>query len=577
MGAETGRRWRIAAMEHDRSATLATALGVSPLLAHLLLQRGCATPEAARAFLEAPLSALHDPLRMTGMAEAVARLQQAISQHQPIWVCGDFDVDGVTGIALLVGGLTHAGADVTYAVPNRHEHGYGLPTAIVHQAADAGGRLLVTVDHGISSIESAILARQRGLDLIICDHHLPPPVLPPATAILNPRQPGCRYPFQDLCGVGIAFKLIQALYGPAAQEECWPLLDLVTLGTVADLVPLLGENRILVKHGLGYLAATTRPGILALAEVAGAKLSEPGWATPGRIGFGLAPRINAAGRLTDAGIAVRLLLTTDIAEARQIATELDKHNKDRQLLEIGILESALAETAATHDLARDRAIVAAAPDWHPGVLGIVASRLVERFNRPTALIAITGDTARGSVRTACGLHVADTLTRCGDLLTAHGGHRAAGGFSLPAAGIAAFRERFLAVAAETIADEALEPTLGIDAEASLDALDLSITDALAPHGLGNPAPVFATRQVQVMRFPRRVGKNHLKIRVRQTGGEKVIEAIGFNLGEYVDPLEAAIAPQVDLAYVPERNVWNGQESLQLRIRDLRPLPDPPRP
>jgi single-stranded-DNA-specific exonuclease len=207
----------------------------------------------------------------------------------------------------------------------------------------------------------------------------------------------------------------------------------------------------------------------------------------------------------------------------------------------------------------------------------VASRLVERFNRPTALIAITGDTARGSVRTACGLHVADTLTRCGDLLTAHGGHRAAGGFSLPAAGIAAFRERFLAVAAETIADEALEPTLGIDAEASLDALDLSITDALAPHGLGNPAPVFATRQVQVMRFPRRVGKNHLKIRVRQTGGEKVIEAIGFNLGEYVDPLEAAIAPQVDLAYVPERNVWNGQESLQLRIRDLRPLPDPPRP
>jgi single-stranded-DNA-specific exonuclease len=571
------RRWRIAEEDSDATAGLAQALDVPPLLAHLLIRRGCANPDTARLFLDAPLSALADPWQMSGMSQAVSRLQQAISAHEPIWVCGDFDVDGVTGMALLVSGLTRAGAEVAYAVPNRHEHGYGLPAEIVAQAADAGARVLLAVDHGITAHEAASLARARGLDLIICDHHLPPAVLPPAVAILNPRQPGCQYPFQDLCGVGIAFKLIQALYGAEAADECWPLLDLVALGTIADLVPLIGENRILVKHGLAQLAVTDRPGLRALAEVAGIRLSEAGGATPGRVAFGLAPRINAAGRLMDARVAVRLLLTADPFEARELAAELDKHNRERQTLEGGILETALAQALATHDLERDKGIVVQSPEWHPGVLGIVASRLVERFNRPAALIATMGPTARGSVRSACGFHVADALQRCGDLLTHYGGHRAAGGFSLPTDRIEAFRERFLALAAETIAEAALEPSLDIDAEVGLDTLDLTLVDwlaRLAPHGLGNPEPLLASRRAQVMRFARKVGRNHLKIRVRQPGGEgRVVEAIGFNLGEYAERLDGAAAPRIDFAFVPERNTWNARDSLQLRIRDLHLLPD----
>ncbi len=573
--ARTGRRWQSAESDAATTAALADALSIPSLLAHLLIRRGCTTVEAGRAFLDASLPTLHDPWQMTGMSQAVARLQQAISRHEPIWVCGDFDVDGVTGMALLVSGLTRAGADVSYAVPTRHEHGYGLPTEIVGQAADAGARVLVAVDHGITAHAAAALAGERGIDLIICDHHLPPPILPPAVAILNPRQPGCGYPFPDLCGVGIAFKLIQALYGADATDECWPLLDLVALGTIADLVPLVGENRILVKHGLAQLAVTDRPGIRALAEVAGIRLSEAGGATPGRVAFGLAPRINAAGRLMDARVAVRLLLTPDPFEARELAAELDKHNRDRQALEGGILDAALAQAEATHDLDRDRAIVVQSAEWHPGVLGIVASRLVERYNRPAALIATMGPSARGSVRSACGFHVADALQRCADLLTHHGGHRAAGGFSLATEHIEAFRARFLAVATETIADEALEPSLDVDAEVGLDDLDLNLVDwlaRLAPHGLGNPEPLFATRRVQVMRYARKVGRNHLKIRVREPGGDgRVIDAIGFNLGEFAEQLEASQAPRIDIAYVPERNTWNGRDSLQLRIRDLRHL------
>ena len=570
------RRWRIADREAESVAALSQALGIHPLLAHLLVRRGCATPEAAHAFLDIPSTALHDPYAMAGMAVAVERLQRAVSRREPILVCGDYDADGVTGMALLVRGLTRAGAEVAYAVPNRLEHGYGLPASVVEEAAATGVRVLMTVDHGIGAHAEIGLARAHGLDVIVCDHHLPSPVLPPATAILNPRQSGCAYPFKELCGVGIAFKLLQAFYGPEADDEYWPLLDLVALGTIADLVPVVGENRILVKHGLDQLAATARPGLRALAEVAGVPLSEPGGVTPGRVAFGLAPRINAAGRVDDATVAVRLMLTDDPFEARALAGQLDQRNRERQELEGQILEEALASAAATHDLARDRAIVLASPGWHPGVLGIVASRLVERFGRPAALIGTQGNQARGSVRAAGGWHVADALGRCADILSHYGGHRSAGGFSLAPERIGAFRERLLALAAAELTEEALTPVLEIDAEVVLDDLDLELADALArlgPHGLGNPEPVLAVRALQVMRSPRRVGRNHLKMKVRQgPTGHKVVEAIGFNLGSYAELLDRPDPPRIDLAFVPERNAWNGREMLQLRVKDIR-LPD----
>jgi single-stranded-DNA-specific exonuclease len=572
---KVGKRWRIADYDPVSASALALALGISPLLAHLLIRRGCTTPETSQAFLDAPSAALHDPWSMAGMAAAVARLQSAIADQESILVCGDYDVDGVTGMALLVSGLRRAGAEVSYAVPNRLEHGYGLPSEIVEQAAAAGVRVLVTVDHGISAVAPTRLARDRGLDVIICDHHLPPAVLPPANAILNPRQVDCGYPFKELCGVGIAFKLLQALYGLEADDETRPLLDLVALGTIADLVPLIGENRILVKHGLAQLAATDRPGIRALAEVAGIALSGPGGITTGRVAFGLAPRINAAGRMDDATAAVRLLLTQDPFEARGLAAGLDRQNRERQVLEGEILEDALARAAATHDLTRDRAIVLAAPDWHPGVLGIVAARLVERFGRPTALIGKQGDQSRGSVRSASGWHVAEALGRCADLLTHYGGHRSAGGFSLEPGRIEAFRERFLSLAAADLTDEVMEPWLEIEAEVSLDDLDLDLVDLfsrLGPHGLGNPEPVLVARRLQVMRSARRVGRNHLKFRVRDSGGNgQVVEAIGFNLGSYLELFDQPTPPRVDLAFIPERNTWNGRDSLQLRVKDLHPL------
>jgi single-stranded-DNA-specific exonuclease len=552
-------------------------LGVSPLLAGLLVRRGCDRPETARTFLDAPLTALHDPWQMLGMDAAVDRLRAAVARREPVLVCGDYDVDGVSGAALLVAGLRRAGCEAEYVVPRRLEHGYGLHVSIAEQAATAGVRVLVTVDHGISAYEAVALARARGMDVIICDHHLPPsrPAgLPPATAILNPAQRDCGYPFKDLCGVGIAFKLLQALFGREAGEELWPFLDLVALGTIADLVPLLGENRILVKHGLTQLAGTTRPGLRALADVAGIRLSAPGGLGTGRVAFGLAPRINAAGRLDDASAAVRLLLTHDPREAQELAADLDRQNRERQELEGSILAEALAQAdAASARGRRDRAIVLASPAWHPGVIGIVAARVAEHFGRPTALIGTGGPEARGSARSAAGWHIADALGRCADLLLHYGGHRAAAGFSIRPDRIEEFRERFLSLAAQELSEEDLVPTLTADAEVSLDRVDLALANSvarLAPHGVGNPEPLLLARNLQVMGSPRRVGQNHLKMKVRQSGkGGQVVETIGFNLGAYVDILNQAPSSWIDLLFVPERNVWNDRELLQLRVKDLR--------
>jgi single-stranded-DNA-specific exonuclease len=564
-----GRRWLVREIDRAPAEILARSLQISPLLAAILHQRGHQTPEAAQGFLDAPLSGLHDPLLMAGMRAAIDRLAAAVAHREPVIVCGDFDVDGVTGVALLVSGLRRAGAEAEYAIPRRLEHGYGLPVSLVEQAADRGIRVLVAVDYGISAHAAIARARERGVDVIVCDHHLPPPTLPPALAILNPRRPDCPYPFKELCGAGLAFKLLQGLFGSGASEEVWPLLDLVALATVADLVPLVGENRILARHGLARLAATGRPGLQALARVAGVALEA---VHASHVAFGLAPRINAAGRLDDATVAVRLLLTADPDEARQIAVGLDRQNRERQDLEGAILTEALAQAEREHDLARDRAIVLASPAWHPGVIGIVAARLVERLGRPVALIGRLGEESRGSARSAAGWHIADALGRCADLLLNYGGHRAAAGFSLRPERIPAFRERFVQLAGEEIQKEDLVPTLRADAEVRLEYVDLSLADELArlaPYGTGNPEPVLVSRDVQVMRFPRRVGQKHLKMKVRQSPGTgPVVEAIGFNFGQYLEALEGPVAPWIELAYVPERNSWNGRETLQLRVKDL---------
>jgi single-stranded-DNA-specific exonuclease len=565
-------RWRIRPADPAAVAALGRALRIPPLLARLLILRGCDAPEAARLFLEAPLEALHDPWGMAGMPAAVERLRAALRRGEPIRISGDYDVDGVCGTVLLAAGLAEMGADVSYRVPHRQRDGYGLPLRFVDEAREDGVRVLVAVDAGITAHAAAERAAALGLDLIVCDHHQPPAVLPRALAILNPRQAGCPYPFKELCGTGLAFKLLQALRGRAEADDVLAWLDLVALATVADVAPLLGENRILVRHGLPRIRAAGRPGLLALAAVAGLDLGETEVKT-GHVGFVLAPRLNAAGRMGDAATAVRLLLTRDATEARELADELDRMNRRRQAVEGAILEEAVAQVeAARSSGTMDRALVLASPDWHPGVLGIVASRLVERFGLPAALIAIQGDEARGSIRSPAGFHVADGLARCHDLLQHFGGHEAAGGFSLAPGRIEAFRARLQLVVGAQGAPVSAGPRLTADAEADFSSLDLALVDLLArlaPHGMGNPEPLLVARRVQVMRSPRRVGRNHLKMRVRQTDADgRVLDSIGFNLGDLAEALDGPRAPLVDLAFSPERNIWNGRASLQLRVRDV---------
>ena len=506
------------------------------------------------------------------MSSAVTRLRAAIARGERIRVCGDYDVDGVCGTALLVASLAEPGAAVSYRIPHRRQDGYGLPLRFVEEAGRDGVGVLVAVDAGIAAHASAERARALGIDLIVCDHHQPPPALPPALAILNPRQPGCSYPFKDLCGTGIAFKLIQALGGAEGSAGATAWLDLVALATIADVVPLLGENRILVRHGLPRIRAAARPGLLALADVAGLDLGGADL-KPGHVAFALAPRLNAAGRMEDATVAVRLLLTEEPAEARTLASQLDGFNRTRQAIEGGMLDEAAAQVEAARVAGADpRAIVLASTDWHPGVLGIVASRLVARYGLPTALIAIQGEEARGSMRSPVGWHVAEGLAQCADLLLHFGGHEAAGGFSLAAECIEAFRDRLQMLVGEQGPPGPLERVLTADAETDFGTLDLALVDMLArlaPHGAGNPEPLFVARGIQAMRSPRRVGRNHLKMRVRQTeGNSRVLDSIGFNLGDLVEALDRPDAPTFDLAFSPERNAWNGREILQLKVRNV---------
>jgi single-stranded-DNA-specific exonuclease len=563
--------WRIRSADPAAVRALSDALEISPLLARLLLQRGCATATESRLFLEAPLDALHDPWRMTGMAAAAGRLRAAVARGEAIRISGDYDVDGVCGTALLAEGLQGMGARVSTRIPHRLQDGYGLPVRFVDEAASDGIAVLVAVDAGISAHGAAERAKALGIDLIVCDHHQPPPTLPPALAILNPRQSGCAYPFKDLCGAGIAFKLLQAVRGSEAAEDMAAWLDLASLAAIADAVPLLGENRILVRHGLPKIRASARPGLQALAEVAGLDLAKTDL-KPGHVAFVLAPRLNAAGRMGEASAAVRLLLTAASAEARTVASQLDALNRQRQAIEGEILDAAVARVEAARQAeAHAPAIILASAEWHPGVLGIVASRLVERYGVPAALIAVQAGEARGSVRSPTGWHVARGLARCADLLRHFGGHEAAGGFSLAPEKIDAFRGRMEMLLCEE-RPEPLEPVLTADLETDFAALDLALVDCLsrlAPHGMGNPEPLFVARQVQAMRSPRRVGRNHLKMRVRQTGkDDRVLDAIGFNLGDFVDTLNRPDAPRVDLAFTPERNTWNGREMLQLRVRSI---------
>jgi single-stranded-DNA-specific exonuclease len=576
-------RWvRKANPSPDLIAALSEALNRLPEpLARALIARGITTFEEARSFFRPQLEALHDPFLMADMEVAAHRLARAITDREPVLVYGDYDVDGTTATALMTLFLQAYSVPVRYFVPNRFRHGYGLTQKALEEALEAGTRLLIALDCGITAAEEAAYAHSRGVDLIICDHHTASAKLPQAVAVLDPKRPDCAYPFPELSGCAVAFKLVQATLHVLGQspEAAFAYLDLVALSTAADIVPLTGENRILMTEGLRHLRQTARPGLKFLAEKARWPLET---LTMRGLVFGLVPRINAAGRLGDANRAVALLLTADEETAEALATELDAANRERQQLDRKTLDEAITQaerqiTASDHR----HALVLYRPEWHLGVIGIVASRIVERFYRPTILLCAVDSILKGSARSIAGLNIYEALHDCEDLLLQFGGHTYAAGLALEEANLEAFRERFNEAVGARLTPELLIPRLEIDALVDLHTLNerfYRILRQFEPYGPENEEPLFMARDLEVVGEPQLIGpeNKHLKFYVRQRTHpeDPPFEVVGFGLGKLL-PLVMRSRREgypLALAFSIHEDHWQGQARVQLRLRDLKLQP-----
>jgi single-stranded-DNA-specific exonuclease len=561
-------RWAVAA-QADPAATraLAAELRIPEPLAAILVQRGLASPTLAKAFLRPDLERLSDPLLWADMRVAVDLVVRAVRERRPILVHGDYDVDGQCAAALLTRVLREAGATVHAFVPHRLRDGYDFGPAGLAEAQRVGAGLVITCDCGITAVDAVAAARAAGIEVIVTDHHLPGDRLPPASAVLDPRRADCPSEDKDLCGAGVAFKLAQALVRTLGLSENLPLhfLDYVALATVADVVPLTGENRILVRHGLKMLADSRWVGVRALVETAGLG-GKP--LRAGHVGFILAPRLNAAGRIGDANDGLRLLLTEDPREAAALARELETLNARRQALDQQILDDAIER--ADQIVGDDRALVLAADAWHPGVIGIVASRLVERYGRPTFLVAWEGDVGRGSGRSIAGFDLHEALHRVGRHLEKYGGHAMAAGLTVRRERYEDFRVAFLDVARELLGPDDLAPSQRVDLELPLGLVTGELERLiryLEPCGPGNPAPVFGVRGARAV-GARRVGTNHLRFTLDDGSG--VLPAIGFRWADVVP--ESWLARPLDVAFKLERDEWQGRETLQARVAALAPSP-----
>lgn len=547
---------------------LIASLGISPVIAKILFNRGVRTFQDAKRFFRPSWSDLYDPFLMLNMDKAVDRIQQAVLKKEKIFIYGDYDVDGITSVSLVYLFLKKLGTDVLYYIPDRLREGYGLSSAGVEQAVRYGASLMITVDCGITGADEVAHARNLGIDVIISDHHERGKDLPDAVAILDPKQPECGYPFKELAGVGVAFKLVQAVSGKMGLSEAdyQEYIDLVALGSSADIVPLIDENRILVKLGLDKINRLDRLGVSALAETSGLTGKPIG---TGQIVFMLAPRINAVGRLGNAERAVQLLITESESEAKKVAGILESENRSRKSIDEETFLEAKTLIDSKCDLENERAIVLAQSGWHSGVIGIVASRIVEQYYRPTVMIAIEGDIGKGSARSIPHFDIHSALKKCDEHLIGFGGHRYAAGMMIRVDKIEAFCDAFQQIARDILGKEELVQQINVDSEIHLTEITDSfvrIVNQFAPFGPQNMRPVFLSRNLQVVGSPKVVGKNHLKFKVRQ-GGE-VFDAIGFDLGK----LQYRLSPgddRLDMVYVIEENQWNGQTKIQLRVKDLR--------
>ena len=569
-------------LPHDAVAIerLSRALRVAPIVAQLLLNRKQSEPLEAERFLASPLTGLFDPELLPGVDTAVERLMLAIQEGRKICVYGDYDVDGVSGTAILLTCLNLLGANVDFHVPHRLEDGYGLSIDTLQKLAGTQVNVVVTIDCGIASLEEAEEAHRLGIELIVTDHHEMKPSLPRAAAIVHPRLPGTSYPFGALCGAGVAFKLAWALckkasggpkVAPAMREFLLDAMLLAALGTVADVVPLYAENRIFVKHGLARLRSKPTLGLQHLLRCA--KLDTKVNLAAVDIGFALAPRINAAGRLGTARLAVELLTTTSHDRALVLADYLERQNKERQTIERRILIEA-REQAAKHLHAP--AFVLASSEWHPGLLGIVASRLVDQYARPVLMIALRDGQphGQGSGRSDPGFKLHEALQECTADLVGHGGHAIAAGFRIEPTAIDAFRDNFCAVAARHFGERPPAHRLILDAEVPLSALTTGVMQAieqLEPYGAGNPPPLLLADRLQVVNTKKvGDGERHLSLRVKQNGKE--LRGIAFGMGDRVDELMSQ-GGQCCLAFTPRWNEWNGYKSVEIEVKDFQAGPE----
>ena len=581
-----GTRWRIRPHDTDRILQLERSAGVPAVVAQLLIGRGIYSAPAARSFLDAKLSDLRDPASLPGISGATDRVHAGVRSGERIVIYGDYDADGMTATAILYRCLKLLGANVGYYVPNRLEEGYGLNEDALRGLAERGTRLVVTVDCGIASAAEARTAREVGLDLVITDHHQFGPEMPEAVAVVHPRLPGSGYPFGGLCGAGVAFKLAWALcqrasdatrVSPLMRQFLLDAVGLVALGTVADVVPLLDENRVLVRHGLASLKQRPPLGLAELMRCA--KLDQSPVLSSEDVAFSLAPRLNAAGRLGQAQLAVELLTTDSPDRARSLAEYLNELNNSRVSLERSIYLAAHKQAKERFHPPEDPALVLAADDWHPGVIGIVAGRLAEKYHRPVILVSLdpTGvKPGTGSARTAGGIDLHAALNACREHLLGFGGHAAAAGLKIARQQIDSFREAFCEHVAGELTGENMVAELHLDAEAPLGQLTLKTVqhmEQLAPFGQDNPRPLLCASGVHLAEPPRKIGggERHLALRLKQ--GNVGLRAIAFGHGEWADEL-SQVAGAVDVAYRPVINRFRGQQSVELHLVDWRLAREP---
>lgn len=559
--------WTYNKLDNIKVEELSNSLGITRTISRVLLNRGITNHDEAEKFLYSSLSQLHDPFLLKDMDKVVKRIKEAIKNNEKICIYGDYDVDGISSTSIMIKYFNSINHPVTYHIPNRMEEGYGLNKDAIEKIFVNGNRLIITVDCGITSVEEVKFANSLGIDIIITDHHECQNVLPDAYGIINPKQKDCSYPFDKICGCGLALKLIQALT-PAEifKTSIYDYLDIVAIATVADVVSLTDENRVIVKNGLEYISESVNPGIQALLRVCG---FEDRKLNAGNIAFGLAPRINAAGRISSADTGVQLLTATDFDHANKIAQLLNEENRYRQEIEMNILNEAIDIIERDPMYSDDNILIIYNEGWHPGVIGIVASRIVEKYYKPTVILGVEEGIAKGSARSIPGFDLFDAMNKCKDLFIKFGGHEQAAGLSINVENIEVFRQQINLIAKQTLTEEDFIPKVFYDDILKIEDISEQLIDEiqqLEPFGMGNPSPKFISQNLRTVDI-RGIGidKKHIKFKLESNGS--YIDGIGFGLGDFQQLIE--LNDEIDIVFSPEYNVYNGNRKLQFNIKDIK--------